>query len=104
MINIKIEKAVETKEEAVDFLNEVATRIKDGYKTGMNWDLEEDEDFEDLSEKKEEVCNTCGGTGEVTIPGKVWPGEPHLADVDSGPCPDCRRDVEDTNSDEEPVA
>jgi len=37
----------------------------------------------------EEVCETCGGTGEVSAMEAVYPGEPHMADVGTQPCPDC---------------
>lgn len=35
-------------------------------------------------------CQTCNGTGEVSKMAPVYPGEPHMADVDTGPCPDCQ--------------
>lgn len=43
----------------------------------------------------EEVCETCGGTGEVSVMGYVYPGEPHMADIDTKPCPDCRASADD---------
>lgn len=35
------------------------------------------------------VCRTCGGTGEVRTMEQVYAGEPHMADVGTGRCPDC---------------
>jgi hypothetical protein len=35
------------------------------------------------------VCPKCGGTGEVMKDGPVYPGEPHMAAVDSEVCPEC---------------
>lgn len=35
------------------------------------------------------VCRTCGGSGEVRSMEQVYPGEPHMADVGTEPCPDC---------------
>lgn len=50
----------------------------------------------------EQVCETCGGTGEVTCEGRVYPNEPHTADIDTGPCPDCNiRDDDDDYDDQE---
>ena len=36
-----------------------------------------------------EVCETCGGTGEVATLDSVYRNEPHQALVGSQPCPDC---------------
>jgi len=41
-------------------------------------------------EEQDDVCQTCGGTGEVSAMGYVYPGEPHMADIDTAPCPDCQ--------------
>lgn len=41
------------------------------------------------SDEFDEVCNTCGGTGEVSQMEAVYAGEPHMADVGTAPCPDC---------------
>ena len=38
---------------------------------------------------KAEVCETCGGTGEVATLDSVYRNEPHQALVGSQPCPDC---------------
>jgi len=46
-------------------------------------------------EQEQDVCQTCGGTGEVSVPGYVYPGEPHMADIDTAPCPDCCAHEED---------
>lgn len=45
--------------------------------------------------KEEEVCQTCGGTGEVSTMERVYPGEPHMADVGTDRCPDCNMPDED---------
>lgn len=42
-----------------------------------------------IDAKEEEVCETCGGTGEVTTMERVYPNEPHEAPIGSAPCPDC---------------
>lgn len=34
-------------------------------------------------------CETCGGKGWVRTMGRVYANEPHMADVDEEPCPDC---------------
>lgn len=48
----------------------------------------------------EEVCETCLGTGEVDVMEYVYPGEPHMAPIDTGRCPDCYSDESDfDNSD-----
>jgi len=39
----------------------------------------------------EKVCETCGGTGEITTMERVYPNEPHMAPVGTAPCPDCQR-------------
>lgn len=44
----------------------------------------------DLEDEEEDVCETCGGTGEITTMERVYPNEPHLAPVGSAPCPDCQ--------------
>ena len=36
-------------------------------------------------EKKRE-CEHCGGTGEVRVMERVWPGEPHMADIGTQKC------------------
>ncbi len=35
---------------------------------------------------EEEICEECGGTGEVDVIEPVYPGEPHMADVGTRPC------------------
>ncbi len=44
----------------------------------------------DFEMEKDERCQTCGGTGEVSKMEQVYPNEPHMADIGFGPCPDCR--------------
>lgn len=58
--------------------------------------------FEDEDEESE-VCETCGGTGEVDRMEAVYPGEPHMASIDTQPCPDCsiRNDEDDYEPDDE---
>lgn len=36
------------------------------------------------------ACGICEGSGEVAAMGSVYPNEPHVADVDTRPCPNCR--------------
>lgn len=49
----------------------------------------------------EEVCERCGGTGEVSVMEPVYAGEPHMADIGTAPCPECRSDsADDDNRDE----
>ena len=43
----------------------------------------------------DEECPTCGGTGEVGRMEAVYPGEPHMADVGTQPCPDCQSNEPD---------
>lgn len=42
-----------------------------------------------MTDEEEDVCNTCEGTREVWESGQVYPNEPHVANIDSAPCPDC---------------
>ncbi len=35
---------------------------------------------------EEEVCEHCGGTGEVSVTESVYPGEPHMAMVGTRTC------------------
>lgn len=42
-----------------------------------------------------EVCEMCGGTGEVSTMEKVYPGEPHMAPIGSAPCPECHAEPDD---------
>lgn len=40
-----------------------------------------------VEEKEEEdVCEHCGGSGEVDVMGSVYPNEPHQALVDTQKC------------------
>ena len=55
----------------------------------------------DPETEEEEVCATCGGTGEVSAMERVYPGEPHMADVGSRPCPDCRSARDDEPDDQD---
>ena len=34
----------------------------------------------------EEPCSVCGGTGEVEVMERVYPGEPHIAPIGSQKC------------------
>lgn len=46
-------------------------------------------------------CETCLGTGEVDEMEAVYPGEPHMAPIGTGRCPDCCSYEDDfDNSDE----
>ena len=35
-------------------------------------------------------CKTCDDTGEIRIESYVYNGEPHTADTETQPCPDCK--------------
>lgn len=37
------------------------------------------------------LCRTCGGTGEVSKMEQVYAGEPHMADIGTESCPDCKK-------------
>lgn len=50
---------------------------------------------EDGETKKEEECEDCKGTGVVSVMGKVYPGEPHMAYVDEEVCHCSRIDDDD---------
>lgn len=54
-----------------------------------------DKEIEFLIDAKEEECETCGGTGEVSCMERVYPNEPHMADIGTEPCPDCQSRDED---------
>lgn len=49
-----------------------------------NFDAEHEDECEDRP------CETCDGTGEVSSMEQVYPGEPHMADIGTQPCPDCQ--------------
>ena len=50
---------------------------------------------------KEPPCETCVGSGTVSTMERVYPNEPHTADVGSEPCPTCNsRGVDDSNWEE----
>lgn len=40
-------------------------------------------------EGNEDLCSTCGGTGEITTMETVYAGEPHTAPIGTARCPDC---------------
>lgn len=40
----------------------------------------------ELPEFEDEVCEFCGGTGEVTVDEQVYPGEPHYAPIGTRKC------------------
>lgn len=49
----------------------------------------------------EKVCENCLGTGTVDKMGYVYPGEAHMAPIDSGRCPECcADDYDDFGNDE----
>ena len=57
----------------------------------------------DKAEDPQKVeCETCQDTGEVTGSGYVYAGEPHRAEIETVPCPDCskgRNDDQDRDDD-----
>ena len=50
--------------------------------------------YDHKSNKEKETekydCETCQDTGEVSCMERVYPGEPHMANIGTEPCPDCR--------------
>ena len=61
-----------------------------------------EDDLKKIEEKAEdEVCPTCGGTGEVSAMEQVYPGEPHMADIGTQPCPDCRSPKDEDDYDDQ---
>lgn len=46
-------------------------------------------------ENENDTCETCGGDGKISAPGYVYPGEPHIADIETQPCPDCTEESGD---------
>ena len=48
MVNIKIDNDEPSRGEVADWLNNVATKIREGFTTGLNWDLDDGEVDEDL--------------------------------------------------------
>lgn len=56
---------------------------------------------EECFHNKKDICETCDGTSEVRVSGYVYAGEPHVADVDTAPCPDCSKVDEDDYQEEE---
>lgn len=86
MITLKIDNDERTYEDQAQYLRHVAKQLEEGYTKGQDWETEGEEETE---------CETCGGTGEVSAMEAVYPGEPHMADVGSRPCPDCKHKEED---------
>lgn len=54
-----------------------------------------------MKKEEDEVCETCGGTGEVSQIEQVYPNEPHTADVGTAPCPDCNPPKEEEYDNQE---
>lgn len=42
-----------------------------------------------------DICDMCGGTGEVESMDDVYAGEPHVAPIGMISCPECRFRNED---------
>jgi len=53
-----------------------------------------------ISWHSELPCQTCGGTGKVSVPEQVYAGEPHMADVGTANCPECRPPKEEEYDDQ----
>ncbi len=51
--------------------------------------------------KETTVCEMCEGTGEVSQSAQVYPGEPHTADIETAPCPECQLGDQDDYQEEE---
>ncbi len=71
--------------------------IKHDHRIIINTTTDEPEESEKLLEEMSEeirkavgnhVCDVCGGSGEIATMEKVYPGEPHMADIgEPRPCP-----------------
>lgn len=62
---------------------------KIGKEIGDYYNGEFRESIEDLLANgtiEEEVCEMCGGTGEITVDEPVYAGEPHMAPIGTKPC------------------
>lgn len=44
---------------------------------------------------EEEKCEECGGYGYVSVMERVYPNEPHMAEIGSEPCPSCQNREQD---------
>ena len=55
---------------------------------------------EKIQEEETPVCEMCNGTGEVPMMISVYPGEPHIADIDTQTCL-CRLDNQEDYTTEE---
>ncbi len=64
--------------------------------------MEDDKEIDNQndSDLDEGICQTCGGTGFVRAIGPVYANEPHMADVDEEPCPECTPE-DDTDMDDD---
>ena len=40
----------------------------------------------DELQEEVEVCEFCGGTGEIVVDEQVYPGEPHMASIGTRTC------------------
>lgn len=49
-------------------------------------EIESTNELPDLPDVEDEVCEFCGGTGEVTTMEQVYPGEPHYAPIGTQRC------------------
>jgi len=75
-------------------MSELENKIKD-----TSWEHEQHDSYdkncsecfkeENADRERLEVCETCGGTGEVSCMEAVYPGEPHMAPIGTERCPDC---------------
>jgi DnaJ-class molecular chaperone len=75
-------------------MSEIETEIKDtylehSYHNEFNKDCSECFKEENADKERQEVCETCGGTGEVSCMESVYAGEPYMASVGIERCPDC---------------
>ena len=54
----------------------------------------------ECGEYHNDPCGMCGGSGEVSTMEAVYPGEAHMADVGTAPCPECRPAKDDDYDDQ----
>lgn len=54
-----------------------------------------EEEMENILGEEDEVCEICGGTGEIDTMEAVWPGEPHMAPIGTRKCVCQIRDDDD---------
>lgn len=52
----------------------------------MRIDVDYDSEHEDECQTADEDCEYCGGEGVMIMDAPVYPGEPHMAPIETQPC------------------